>query len=58
MAKTYYIRFPDDLESQVEGEKDRVERESGVEQKMTSVIMSLIKRGLKSLARSRKRSTK
>ncbi len=52
---SYYIRFPDDLESQVEEEKRRVEDSSGVETKMVNVIASLVKRGLTSLARSRKR---
>jgi hypothetical protein len=56
MAKTYYIRFPDDIESKIETEKQIAEKKSGVEAKMNSVILSVLWRGIRSLELSRKRS--
>ena len=58
MSKMIYIRFPDDIASKVEAEQSRKEKAAGVEVTLTAVVVDLVKRGLKSLARSRKRSNK
>ena len=57
-SATIYIRFPDDIESQVETEHQRRTKAAGVDVTLTAVVLDLVKRGLKSLARSRKRSSK
>jgi len=54
-SKMFYMRFPDDIASQVDAEHAHRQKKAGVEISMASIVLDLVKRGLASLNRSRKR---
>jgi len=58
MSKPRYLRLPDEVDDAIEVERIRRVEKKKDNVTFTEVALDLIRRGLKSLARSRKRSTK